>query len=195
MNQTNVFKKGLYHWRILLERGEKIYFYNSFILPFCVAIDRNDLALFDESYSYWLKNLIGISSLTPVIIFWLLHVSSVGSYVYNHPILYLYFPADIVNVVDTVRKILNLYMPYKKISFKFLNPFSKDCSFTHYPNFLSVVVFLWESYVLIVSVFLLAKGPGNGFLMNAFYLASLFLALPIASLSGVGVWKLLRHDY
>ena len=178
-----------------MERGEKIYFYNSFILPFCVAIDRNDLALFDESYSYWLKNLIGISSLTPVIIFWLLHVSSVGSYVYNHPILYLYFPADIVNVVDTVRKILNLYMPYKKISFKFLNPFSKDCSFTHYPNFLSVVVFLWESYVLLVSVFLLANGPGNGSLMNAFYLASLFLALPIASLSGVGVWKLLRHDY
>ncbi|EGQ62569.1 hypothetical protein GGI1_13684 [Acidithiobacillus sp. GGI-221] len=58
-----------------------------------------------------------------------------------------------------------------------------------------MIVFLWESYVLIVSVFLLAKGPGNSFLMNAFYLLSLFLALPLASLSGVGVWKLLHHDY
>ena len=195
MNQTNVFKKGLYHWRILLERGNKIYFYNSFILPFCVAVDRKDLALFDESYSYWLKKLLAISFLTPMIILWLLHVSSVGSYVYNHPVMYLYFPVDIVNIVNVVRSVLNLYMPYKRISFKLLNPFSKDCSFTYYPNFLSVVIFLVESYVLIVSVFLLAKGPGNSFLMNAFYLASLFLALPIASLSGVGVWKLLRHDY
>ena len=195
MNQANVFKNGLYHWRILLECGEKIYFYNGFLLPLCVAVDKSDLALFDESYSYWLKKTSAIFFFPPMIIFWLLHVSSVGSYVYNHPILYLYFPAVIVNVVDTVRKVLNLYMPYKKISFKFLNPFSKDCSFTHYPNFLSVVVFLWESYVLIVSVFLLAKGPGNSFLMNAFYLLSLFLALPLASLSGVGVWKLLHHDY
>nr|MBU2813686.1 hypothetical protein [Acidithiobacillus ferruginosus] len=195
MNQTNVFKKGLYHWRILLERGNKIYFYNSFILPFCVAVDRKDLALFDESYSYWLKKLLAISFLTPMIILWLLHVSSVGSYVYNHPVMYLYFPVDIVNIVNVVRSVLNLYMPYKRISFKLLNPFSRDCNFTYYPNSLSVVIFLVESYVLIVSVFLLAKGPGNSFLMNAFYLASLFLALPIASLSGVGVWKLLRHDY
>jgi hypothetical protein len=109
--------------------------------------------------------------------------------------MYLYFPVDIVNIVNVVRSVLNLYMPYKRISFKLLNPFSRDCNFTYYPNFLSVVIFLVESYVLIVSVFLLAKGPGNSFLMNAFYLASLFLALPIASLSGVGVWKLLRHDY
>lgn len=195
MNQENVFNKGLYHWMILVERGNKIYFYNSLILPFCVAVDRNDLALFDESYSYWLKKLLAISFLTPMIILWLLHVSSVGSYVYNHPVMYLYFPVDIVNIVNVARSVLNLYMPYKRISFKLLNPFSKDCNFTYYPNFLSVVIFLVESYVLIVSAFLLAKGPGNSFLMNSFYLLSLFLALPLASLSGVGVWKLLRHDY
>ena len=195
MNQTNVFAKGLYHWRILLERGENIYFYNSFLLPFCVAVDKSNLALFDESYCYWLKKLLPIFFYPPMIILGLFNVPSVGSYVYNHPILYLYFPATIVNVVDTVHKILNLYMPYKRLSLKFLNPFSKDCSFTYYPNFLSVVIFLVESYMLIVSVFLLAKGSENSFLVNAFYLVSLFLALPLASLSGIAVWKLLRHDY
>ena len=179
-----------------MERGENIYFYNSFLLPFCVVVNRDDLDLFDESYKYWLKRLTApLLPVSTIIGLWLVQ-GSVGTYVYNHPILYLYFPTAIVNVIETVREFLNLYVPYKRLSFKFLNPFSKDCSFTYYPNFLSVVIFLVESYVLIVSVFLLAKGSENSFLVNAFfYLVSLFLALPLASLSGVGVWKLLRHDY
>ncbi|WP_226833837.1 hypothetical protein [Acidithiobacillus ferrooxidans] len=65
MNQANVFKNGLYHWRILLECGEKIYFYNGFLLPLCVAVDKSDLALFDESYSYWLKKTSAIFFFPP----------------------------------------------------------------------------------------------------------------------------------
>lgn len=194
MKYADVFAKGFYNWRILVENGDKIYFFNKFLLPFCAEFDKDRLASFDADYRHWLTKLLPLfGSFVPIIATFL--PGPVLLYVYFHPVMFLYLVVDIANVVEALSMIVILYMPLKRISVRFLNPFSKNCHFTYYPNILSVVIFLVEFYVISVSVFLLAMGTKTSFLMNLFYCASLLLALPLGSLATVGVWKLLRHDY